>query len=294
MAKKSGLGNILDSIFDDESSGFNDENVINPKNITNLRISEIEPNRDQPRKDFDMENLNRLADSIAEHGIIQPLTVRPHGDGYQIVAGERRWRAARIAGLSEVPVRIMELSDVETMQIALIENLQREDLNAIEEAMGYQELIERFDMKQDEVAKKVGKARSSVANSLRLLALPEEVRMLVRDGDLSKGHCKALMAAGNDKIMIELAGRCVKEGISVRMLEKLIKNTAENHTENKNKAEKEQNRNVFCVEVELSLQNAIGKPVRVVEAKNKITLEIELSNEDELKEIANIIGKNTI
>lgn len=287
MARKTGLGDVLGSIFDDEVNLFGeDASSGNNAAITTLRISAVEPNRDQPRKDFDPEKLNLLAESIAEHGIIQPLTVRPYGDAYQIVAGERRWRAARIAGLSEVPVRIMELTDVETMQIALIENLQREDLNPLEEAMGYQELIERFEMKQEEVARKVGKARSSVTNALRLLAMPDEVKSLVRDGEISKGHCKALMGAASDSQMIELAGRVIREGLSVRALEKLIK------AANQEKLREiiPQRRNTFYVEAELSLANTIGKPVRVVEGKNKITLEIDVASEEELREVVNSLG----
>lgn len=287
MAKKSGLGNILDSIFDDDI-GFSDDAETMSKGVSTLKITEIEPNRDQPRKVFDSENLERLADSIAEHGVIQPLTVRPYGDGYQIVAGERRWRAARMAGLSEVPVRIMELSDVQTMQIALIENLQREDLNPIEEAMGYQELIERFDMKQEDVAKKVGKARSSVANSLRLLSLPEDVRVMVRGGELSKGHCKAIMACQDEKLMAELANKVIKEGVSVRALEKLIKNSQNKKSE---KPVLEAQHSTFFKEAEISLRDAIGKPVKVVSVKNKITLEIELADEEELREIVNLLAE---
>ncbi len=286
MAKKSGLGNLLDSIFDDDINDINSDGVAT-ENVTKLKLSQIEPNRDQPRKAFDNEKLNLLADSIAEHGIIQPLTVRPFGEGYQIVAGERRWRAARIAGLTEVPVRIMELSDIETMQIALIENLQREDLNPIEEAMGYQELIERFNMKQEDVAKKVGKARSSVTNALRMLTLPDEVKKLVSSGEISKGHCKALMAAKSDKQMIELAAKVVKDGVSVRALEKMIKN-ANDLTESK--ITEKPKKNIFYQEAEISLRNAIGKTVKITEAKNKVTIEIEVTSEDEVREIVNKLG----
>lgn len=201
MAKKSALGDNFTSIFDDDGL-FGTEEAAAPQK---LKLSEIEPNKKQPRKTFNDEALNALAESIIENGIIQPLTVRPYGDVYQIVAGERRWRAAKIAGLSEVPVRIMELSDEQTMQIALIENLQREDLNPIEEALGYQQLMDTFDMKQDEVAKRVGKARSSIANSLRLLTLPEDVKKYVSSGEISVGHCKVIIGVPDEKNQRELA-----------------------------------------------------------------------------------------
>lgn len=219
MAKKTGLGENFESIFDDDGLFGAEENIAPQK----LKISEIEPNKKQPRKTFSEEGLNALAESILEHGIIQPLTVRPYGDVYQIVAGERRWRAAKIAGLKEVPVRIMELSDEQTMQIALIENLQREDLNPIEEALGYQQLIDTFRMTQEDVAKRVGKARSSVANSLRLLSLPDEVKIMVRDGALSAGHSKVLTGIPDPGRQNLLAMRVVNEGLSVRTLEKLAK-----------------------------------------------------------------------
>ena len=167
MASKGGLGTGLSALFED--------NKTNTDSGQTLRITEIEPNREQPRKNFDDESISALAESIKQHGILQPLLVRPYGSGYQIVAGERRWRAARMLGLSEVPVQIKELSDLEAMQIALIENLQRENLNPVEEAKGYSELVESFGMTQEDVAKTVGRSRSSVANAMRLLALPNEV-----------------------------------------------------------------------------------------------------------------------
>ncbi|MDR1753505.1 MAG: ParB/RepB/Spo0J family partition protein [Eubacterium sp.] len=282
MAKKSGLGNVFDGLFDDDGLFGEDSGA-----LTSLKINEIEPNRNQPRKDFDNEKLSDLAASIAKHGIIQPLIVRPFGESYQIVAGERRWRAARIAGLSEIPVRVMELSDSVTMQFALIENLQREDLNPIEEALGYRELIEKYDIKQEDVAKAVGKARSSVTNALRLLTLPEEVIDMVRAGELSKGHCKALMSAKNEKEMILYANKTKNGGLSVHALEKLIKNTNDERLFNeKGKTIKE----TFYIEAEISLAEAIGKPVRINKAKNKITLEIDVTTDEELKEIINKLG----
>jgi ParB family chromosome partitioning protein len=283
MAKKHGLGGNLDSIFDDlqdDSAG----------NLTVLKLSQIEPNKDQPRKSFDPEKLNLLADSIAEHGIIQPLTVRPVGDTYQIVTGERRWRAARIAGLTEVPVRIMELSDAQTMQVALIENLQREDLNPIEEAGGYQELIDRFGMKQDEIARKVGKARSSVANALRLLALPKEVREAVAQGELSRGHCKVLMGANDPEWMIALCRRVIAEGISVHTLEKLVKAGAQPPKSNPAPVLQEWGGG-FASEAAVHLTNRLGKPVKITKGKKTITFAVTLGDEDELREFLRIFGE---
>ena len=266
MAKKSALGDNLSSIFDDDGLFGSDEGSVPQK----LKLTEIEPNKKQPRKTFNDEALKALADSIIENGIIQPLTVRPYGDVYQIVAGERRWRAAKIAGLKEVPVRIMELSDEQTMQIALIENLQREDLNPIEEALGYQQLIDTFSMKQDEVAKRVGKARSSVTNALRLLTLPEDVKVMVRDGQISVGHCKVIIGVPDEKSQRELAQRVVNDGISVRTLEKLAKQIK---TEKKPKAKPP--KDIFLVEAEISMTDYIGKPVRIDKSKDRYTMIID-------------------
>jgi ParB family chromosome partitioning protein len=277
MAKKSVLGSALDSIFDDVSF---DGASGGGSGLQTLKIGDIEPNREQPRRDFDPDKLNILAESILQHGLIQPLTVRVSAQGgYQIVAGERRWRAARLAGLAEVPVRVMELSDAQTMQIALIENLQREDLNPVEEATGYSELIETYGMTQDEVAKIVGRARSSVANSLRLLTLPEEVLELVRKNLLSKGHCKAIMSAQSSKRMVELAKRAVTGDLSVRETEKLAKEVPEK------KKPMVKRKKPFFLETELALGEALNTKVRIVDGKSKNTLCIDFKDEDELREI---------
>ena len=281
MAKNSGLGSSFDDLFDDGLFG-SEETIIPQK----LPLSEIEPNRKQPRKTFSEEALNALAQSIAEHGIIQPLIVRPYGGSYQIVAGERRWRAAKIAGLKEVPVRIMEFSDEQTMQIALIENLQREDLNPIEEALGYQQLIDTFGMKQDEVAQKVGKARSSITNSLRLLTLPDDIKIMVRDGILSVGHCKVLIGVPDEERQRELAQKAVKDGISVRALEKLAKQTGGTKL-SREKPKKE----TFIVEAELSMTDYVGKPVHIDKTKDKYTLSIDCSSEEELKELIKFLSR---
>ena len=210
---KGGLGAGLDTLFSENA------NEIQVKKT--LRTAEIEPNREQPRKSFSDEAITALADSIREHGMLQPILVRPISTGgYQIVAGERRWRAARMLGLDEVPVNIRELSDSEAMQIALIENLQRENLNPIEEALGYKELIESFGMTQEKVAKTVGRSRSAVANAVRLLALPERVQKMLENGELSAGHAKALLGFENEELLIATAIKAADGGLTVRQVER--------------------------------------------------------------------------
>ncbi len=283
MAKKTGLGANFASIFDEDTSLFGEE----PGGVQRtMKITDIEPNKSQPRRNFEPEALNALASSIAEHGVIIPLTVRPYNDTYQIVAGERRWRAAKIAGLSEVPVRVMELTDEQTMQIALIENLQREDLNPIEEALGYQQLIETFGMRQEDVARKIGKARSSITNSLRLLTLPQELIDMVADGQLSQGHSKVLMSVTDAETQISLAKRTVAEGLSVRALEKLAKQALSP----KKPAAKPQ-KETFLVEAEISMTEVVGKPVRIEKSKDRYTLSVDCKSEEELKELMHFISK---
>lgn len=275
----------MDSIFDDDDAGlFGDV----PQTLSTLKIGDIEPNKSQPRKDFNNEALQALADSIIEHGIIQPLTVRPMADGrsYQIVAGERRWRAAKIAGLTEVPVRIMELSDAETAEIALIENLQREDLNPIEEAMGYQQLMDAYSMRQEDVAKRVGKSRSSVANALRIMQLPAEVIALVKDGELSTGHCKAILSVNDQLKQITLGKKTAAEGLSVRETERLARLMNQGEKPETSKPKKD----VFLVEAEISLTERIGKPVVIKKGKDRYSLSIDCKTEDELKELIHFIA----
>lgn len=284
MAKKSGLGNKLASIFDDDTDLI--DGGSKSEDIVTLKIGEIEPNKEQPRKEFDGELLNQLAQSITKHGVIQPLTVRERNGAYQIVAGERRWRAAKMAGLSEVPVRIMELTDSETAQIALIENLQREDLNIIEEANGYKQLTEKYGLKQEEIAQTVGKARSSVTNTMRLLELPEEVKELAKQGKLSAGHCKALLSVGDQVKQLELAHKAANEGLSVRQTESLCKTASDKPK----KRTAERTVPAFFTEAEISLKELTGQPVKISSKKNRITLEISCKNEEELRDLLKIIG----
>ncbi len=282
MAKKqSGLGKGLSALMM--------ENAVDDMVSTNtLSINEIIPNKDQPRKTFDEGALQELADSIIQHGVLQPLLVRPlPTGGYQLVAGERRWRASRIAGLKEVPVVIKELSDVETMEIAIIENLQREDLNPIEEAEGLQALIDRCGFTQEDVAVSVGKSRPAIANALRLLKLPPEVRDMTRNGDISAGHARALLAFDNDAMIYEISQNIVKNNLTVRDVEQKSK-TKENVNKVRSSARR---RDSFYDEVELSLTEVLGRKVKVYNGRGKGTLEIEFYSVDDLKEIANKLGE---
>ncbi len=277
MAKKV-LAKSFDSIFDDNS--FDDD-----ENISTLKITDIEPNKDQPRKSFDIEALKTLADSIRQNGIIQPLLVRTLSDGtYQIVAGERRWRAAKMAGLTEVPVFVKELTDKQTQQIALIENLQRENLNPIEEALGYKELIEKYDMTHEDVAKVVGKARASISNALRLLELPDAIKDLVESKDLSAGHAKVLLSVKDNKNVVDLAFKAATKEVSVRELERMVKNL--------DKPEKQEKpKDVFFKEAEISLSAALETAVRIVPGKKKNILEIEFYSNEDLSDIINRLAK---
>lgn len=287
VAKKGGLGKGLEAIFI--------ENDIEPQNSVKLKISEIEPNRDQPRTDFDEEALAELAESIAQHGVLQPILVRPvSGDCYQIVAGERRWRASRMAGLTEVPVIIRELTDQEVMEIALIENLQREDLSPIEEALGYKSLMDTYEFTQDDVAKTVGKSRSAISNAIRLLSLPQTVIDLISEGVLSSGHARPLLTLRTFEEIEVMAKKAADEELSVREVERLCKDYLENGANKKKKARVVKKRNPFFDEVEISLKEALGRRVKVKDKprKNKGILEIEFYDNDDLAHIAKCLGES--
>lgn len=277
--KRSGLGKGLESLFMEnsveEASG---------SSVETLRLTEIVPNNEQPRKNFDDESLAELADSIARYGVLQPLVVRPSKNGgYQLVAGERRWRASRIAGLSEVPVIIRELSDEETIEIAMIENLQREDLNPMEEALGYKNMMEQLDITQEQAAQKVGKSRPVVANALRLLRLPEEVQKMVEQNQLSVGHARVLLSFESESKIIEMAKQIIKDGLSVREVEHIAKKEKKAPA-----SEKKDRRDKFFSEVELALGDNLGRKVKVKENKKKGSgvLEIEFFDKDDLESIA--------
>lgn len=278
---KGGLGAGLDSLF------MENTNEIQVKKT--LRTSEIEPNRTQPRKKFNDEAINNLADSIKEHGILQPVLVRPMDDGsYQIVAGERRWRAARRLGLDEIPVVIKELSDFESAQIALIENLQRENLNPVEEAMGYKELIEKFDMTQDAVAKTVGRSRSYIANAVRILALPERIISLLENEEISIGHAKALLSFENEEMMIATAIKAANGGLTVRQVERAAQKESE---ESKTSSSSDSKIDNYFTEMEISLKESLGRRVKVEYGKNKGALILEFYDKEDLAFLADKLAQ---
>ena len=281
-AKKGGLGKGLDALLMD-----NAVEEIRPTSAVKLKIMDIEPNRAQPRKDFAEEALAELADSIEKYGVLQPLLVRPYGEnGYQLIAGERRWRAARLAGLTEVPVVVREMTDEEAAALSLIENLQREDLNPVEEAFGFRKLMEDFSLTQEEAAEKVGKSRPAVANALRLLKLPAEALELVRTGKISAGHARALLAFPTEAQMTETAKQIAEKGLSVRETERLAKKAA--------RPKKETPENTRCIpyyeQIELTLTEALCRKVHIQNGKNDTgTLEIAFNSKEDLERIANAL-----
>ena len=277
MAKKnSGLGTMFDAILD--------ENLIVTKNtVSTLRLSEIEPRADQPRKDFSAEALTQLADSIAVHGVLQPILVRESAVGsgfYEIIAGERRWRAAKMAGLIEVPVIVLDSDDLKAAEIALIENVQRADLNPVEEAFGYRRLIDQFSLTQEQVAAKVGKSRSAVTNMLRLLDLPEGALTLLRAGDISAGHARALLGLRHRDEVDELAEKIVARDLSVRAVEDMVR--AMNARPDENEDEIETSGEVvvdYVAELERKSMALLGRRVKIAHTTKKKV--VELSYEDD-------------
>ena len=278
-AKKGGLGKGMSAlIYDNAMEPTSGESV-------RLSINEIEPNRDQPRKIFEEQALAELSASIKEHGVLQPLLVRPMADGsYRLVAGERRYRAARMAGVTEVPVTIREMTDEEESIFALIENLHREDLNAIEEAQGIKTLIDTFGFTQEEAAQKVGKSRTAVTNSLRLLNLPEDISNLVRDGKISMGHARALLSFEDAAEASRVAQLVVKDGISVRDVERLAKSAQKTK---KSPEKREKKRDIFYDEVEIALSKMLGRKVKVFVSKGGSgTLKIKFFSKSDLEKLS--------
>lgn len=277
--KKGGLGRGLESLFN--------ENATDTDGAVRLNINDIEPNRGQPRKDFDETALSELADSIAQHGLIQPIVVKPTAQGrYSIIAGERRWRACRMAGLNEVPVIIKDADDQTLMEIALIENLQREDLNAVEEALGYRSLIDSFGLTQDEVAKKMGKSRSAVTNALRLLALNDAELEALRRGTITAGHARALLSCDDEEARAKML-LAAADGASVRELERLAAAAKKKPAAKKAETKKP----TFYSEVELSLKDSLHRRVKITPAGNgKGTITLEFFNDAELSEFAKKLG----
>ncbi len=280
--KKGGLGRGIDALFVDNSV----EELEEGKSVITLRLSDIEPNKEQPRQIFDDDALWELSESIKEHGVLQPLIVRPLTDGsYQLVAGERRWRASRLAGLTEVPVIVRALTDAEASVIALIENLQREDLNPIEEAEGISKLIEEYSFTQEQAAAKLGKSRSALTNTLRLMALPEKVRGLISDDFMTAGHGRALLGLEDKEKIEETAEKVISGKLSVRETEKLVK-TINSEAQKVNK--KVRKRDTFYDEVELSLSDILGRRVTVKEGRKGGKIEFEFFDKEDLKKLSGL------
>lgn len=274
MAKK-GLGKGLDALFLDNTA------EVSSAERLEVKLSLIEPNKGQPRKDFDEEAIVNLSDSIREHGLLQPILVKPLENGnYRIIAGERRFRACRMAGLDTIPVIIKEISDKEVMELALIENLQRENLNPVEEALGYKELMESYDLTQDDVAKSVNKSRSAVANMLRLLNLPDEIIKMLKESKLNAGHARAIVAVEDEKRQLEIARLAVKKELSVREVEKLCREQKDNEQK------KKPLRDSFYDEVELSLKDELKRKVKVsANKKGQGTVQITFYSKEDLQEL---------
>ncbi|MBR5536093.1 MAG: ParB/RepB/Spo0J family partition protein [Clostridia bacterium] len=274
------MGKGVDALFDmgDVSSLKN-----NTDSVLELKISEVEPRRDQPRKHFDPEQLQLLANSIAQHGVIQPIIVTKGDDGiYRIIAGERRWRASRIAGKTTIPAVIRSYDALAQAEVALVENLQREDLNPIEEAMGYQSLVEQFGLTQEKVSEKVGKSRPAIANTLRLLSLEKEIQMMLVEGELTSGHGRALLAVEDGEKRLEMAKKAAKDNLTVREMENLARQT-------KKKPEKKVNRRPYP-DVEKELKEKFGTRVKITgETKGKI--ELYYYTEDDLIRLIDIMDK---
>lgn len=290
MAKsRSGLGRDFYSLLDDNILPSDRSNA-----ATSLRISDVEPRSDQPRKTFSQESLEQLADSIGQFGVLQPIIVRESQllqGTYEIIAGERRWRAAKMAGLSEIPAVILDGDDLKAAQVAVIENVQREDLNAVEEALAYDTLIERFGLTQDQVAKQVGKSRSAVTNMLRLLDLPDEVLELLKGGEISAGHARALLGLNNEEQMLPLAQKIVEKDLSVRDVERTVRlmnyepeAVEEDTTLTQKKA--------YMRDLEHRAVTVLGRKVRILKTSKKKVIELAYSDDDDLEALLKTICGN--
>lgn len=282
---KKGLGKGLGALY-------NTEEAIDSvsEQVQELKISQIEPNKSQPRTEFDRDKLEILADSIKKYGVLQPIVVKKLDNGfYKIIAGERRWRASKLAGIDKIPVVVRDYDDKETMEIALVENLQREDLNPFEEARGYRELMDLFSMTQEQVAQRVGKSRSAVANSIRLLSLCDEIKSFVLKKELTVGHVRALLATDNEGVQLMAARRIVEEGLTVRQTEALIKSLLQEKKEKKkNPVDEELKRYLGTLEKKLS--DSLGTKVTISNKKNRGKIEIEYYNNDDFERIMNLIS----
>lgn len=286
MARKGlgkGLGSLIPEIEEKEEK-FDGEKVIE------LKISEVEPNKKQPRARFDEEKLNELADSISQHGVISPIIVIKLDNGfYRIVAGERRWRASKIAGMKKIPAIVREFDDKTSTEVALIENLQRENLNPVEEARGYDELIKKFSLTQEEAAKKVGKSRPYIANSLRILNLHKKILDMLENGQLSVGHAKVLLSVEDKSKQLELAKLILENSLTVRELEKILKRAEKQDEKPQNKEKEDLNKKLAYDEFEKKLQSALGTKVKILSGKRKGKIEIEYYSEEDLERIGKIL-----
>lgn len=290
---KKGLGRGLDSIFADNYI----EVAAKEEGIQTLRISQIEPKADQPRKHFDEEALLELSDSIKAHGLLQPIIVRESSAGYyQIIAGERRWRATKLAGLTEIPAIVMQADALEAAEIAIIENIQREDLNAYEEASAYRALMDQYSLTQEEVAEKVGKSRSAVANTMRLLELPDDVLEMLKTGDISAGHARALLGLKNKDIIVDTAEQILVRSLSVRDTELLVKKL--NKEFEKGEVVKEESDEIevdYIKDLEKKAMHLTGKRVRIKNNGKVSTVEIDFYGNDDLEDIlVKLCGKDII
>ncbi len=294
MAKR-GLGKGIGALFGSEMTENvaieRDINLINDvsgENVTQIKLSRIEPNKEQPRKVFDEEKLETLAESIKKHGVIQPIIVKDMDNGfYQIVAGERRWRASRMAGLKEIPAIIRSYDELTTMQVALIENLQRENLNPIEEALSYKALLDDFSLTQEQVSEQVGKSRSAVANSIRLLTLPEKVREMLENGVLSSGHARAILAVNSEADKLLLAEKIVEAGLSVRQAEQLAKSL--NKPKKESKKSQMTQFDIALGEIQQRMSDILGTKVKISNGDKKGKIEIEYYSQNDLERLLKIL-----
>ncbi|EOS42110.1 ParB/RepB/Spo0J family partition protein [Lachnospiraceae bacterium JLR.KK009] len=290
-AKKGGLGKGLDSLISNKVGVIEKVEARKPeldKEVIFVKITKVEPNREQPRKNFDEDSLLELSESIKQHGILQPLLVQDKKDYFEIIAGERRWRAAKMAGMKEIPVIIKKLSDREAVEISLIENIQREDLNPIEEALAFKRLLTEFHLKQDEVAERVSKSRTSVTNSIRLLKLDERVQQMVVDDMISTGHARALLSIEEHEKQYSLAQQIFDAKLSVRETEKLVKKI-QNQKQEQPKQQEENNMSLFYEDMEQKLKSIIGTKVAIhYKGKDKGKIEIEYYSNDELERIMDL------
>ena len=283
MVKKKGLGKGLGALLTDENSSIDSEKIVE------LKIIDIEPNSEQPRRVFDEEKLAELADSIRQHGVISPILVHESQNGYyEIIAGERRWRASKLAGLKAIPAIVKKLNEEETYEVSLIENLQRQDLNPVEEALGIKKLMEEHSLTQEQVAEKLSKSRSSVANSLRLLNLHKDVVEMLEDERISVGHAKVLLSVDNPEKQVELANLIFEKKLSVRELEDIIKNLSK---PKKEKPKTDLNVKLAFETIEKSVASVLGTKVKIVDKNNKGKIQIEYYSAKDLERIVNLIEK---